>query len=98
LGITAFCGVVICSICGLIREYAVEPQTGETLAYVLSNPQDSAFLELKAWLEPFGMTQFYTDGYGAYERHIDPAFHTVGLVHNHLKATYSESQAASPCS
>jgi insertion element IS1 protein InsB len=58
--------------------HAVDHQTGEILAYVLSNHQDSAFLELKALLEPFGITQFYTDGYGAYERHISPAFHTVG--------------------
>jgi len=58
--------------------HADDPQTGEILAYVLSNHQDSAVLELKALLEPFGITQFYTDGYGAYERHIGPAFHTVG--------------------
>lgn len=58
--------------------HAIDHQTGEILAYVLSNHQDHAFLELKALLEPFGITQFYTDGYGAYERHIDPAFHTVG--------------------
>lgn len=24
------------------------------------------------------MMQFYTDGWGADERHVDPAFHTVG--------------------
>jgi insertion element IS1 protein InsB len=47
---------------------------------VLSNHRDSAFLKLKALLEPFGITQFYTDGYGAYERHIDPAFHMVSKV------------------
>lgn len=58
--------------------HAIDHQTGEILAYVLSNHQDRAFLELKALLEPFGITQFYTDGYGAYERPIDPAFHTVG--------------------
>jgi IS1 transposase/Domain of unknown function (DUF4351) len=33
---------------------------------------------LKALLEPFGIMQFYSDGWGAYERHIDPVFHTVG--------------------
>jgi len=37
--------------------------TGEVLAYVLSNYQDTAFLELKALLEPFGIMQFYTDGW-----------------------------------
>ncbi len=29
-------------------------------------------------LEPFGITRFYTDGWGAYERHIDPEKHEVG--------------------
>ena len=50
------------------------------LAYVLSNHQDSAFLELKSLLVPFGIMQFYTDGWGAYERHLEPVFHTVGKV------------------
>ena len=58
--------------------HAIDHQTGEVLASVLSNHQDSAFLELKALLEPFGVTQFYTDGWGAYERHLEPALHTVG--------------------
>jgi insertion element IS1 protein InsB len=58
--------------------HAIDHQTGEVLAYVLSNHQDTALLELKALLEPFGITQFYTDGWGAYQRHLDPAFHTVG--------------------
>ena len=50
------------------------------LAYVLSDHKDTAFLELKALLEPFGITHFYTDGWGAYERHLAPVFHTVGKV------------------
>ena len=58
--------------------HAIDHQTGEVLASVLSNHQDSAFLELKALLEPFGVTQFYTDGWGAYERRLEPALHTVG--------------------
>jgi insertion element IS1 protein InsB len=48
------------------------------LAYVLAEHKDAAFLELKALLEPFDITQFYTDGWGAYERHIESVFHTVG--------------------
>ena len=35
-------------------------------------------MRLKALLTPFGISQFYTDGWGAYERHLDPAEHTVG--------------------
>jgi insertion element IS1 protein InsB len=58
--------------------HAVDHNTGEVLAYVLADHQDIAFLELKVLLEPFGITQFYTDGWGAYERHIEPVFHTVG--------------------
>ncbi len=34
-------------------------------------------MELKSLLEPFGIMQFYSDGWGAYERHIAPVFHTV---------------------
>ena len=58
--------------------HAVDHITGEVLAYVLAEHKDTAFLELKALLEPFGITQFYTDGWGAYERHLEPVFHTVG--------------------
>jgi insertion element IS1 protein InsB len=36
------------------------------------------FLQLKALLEAFGITRFYTDGWGSYERHIDPAQHAIG--------------------
>ena len=46
--------------------HAIDHETGEVLASVLSSHQDSAFLELKAMLEPFGIMQFYTDGWGAY--------------------------------
>ena len=29
-------------------------------------------------LEPFGIRRFYTDGWGAYERYIEPERHAVG--------------------
>jgi IS1 family transposase len=32
-------------------------------------------------LEPFGMTRYYTDGWGTYERHVDAEKHTVGKEH-----------------
>jgi IS1 family transposase len=60
--------------------HAIDHTTGAVLAYVLAEHKDAAFLELKALLEPFGITQFYTDGWGAYERHVEPVFHTVGKV------------------
>ena len=33
---------------------------------------------IKALLAPFGIMEFYSDGWGAYERHVAPEFHTVG--------------------
>ncbi len=51
------------------------------LAYVLASHADEAFLQLQALLEPFGIMQFYSDGWGAYERQLDPAFHTVSKRH-----------------
>jgi insertion element IS1 protein InsB len=49
---------------------AIDHSSGEVLAYVLSDRKDKAFIELKALLEPFGIMQFYSNGWGAYERHI----------------------------
>jgi insertion element IS1 protein InsB len=39
------------------------------------------FLQRQALLEPFGMTRYDTEGWGAYERHIDAAQHRVGKEH-----------------
>jgi insertion element IS1 protein InsB len=58
--------------------HAIDHHTGTVLAYVLGRRQDDVFLKLKALLEPFGITTFYTDGWGAYERHIDAEKHQVG--------------------
>jgi IS1 family transposase len=48
------------------------------LAYVFGRRKDTVFLKLKALLEPFGITRYYTDGWGAYERHLDAENHRVG--------------------
>jgi insertion element IS1 protein InsB len=48
------------------------------LAYVFGRRQDTVFVELQALLEPFGITRSFTDGWGAYERHLDAAQHQVG--------------------
>jgi insertion element IS1 protein InsB len=48
------------------------------LAYVFAAHEDQSFVKLKSLLEPFGITQFYPDGWGAYERLPNPAEHTVG--------------------
>jgi len=48
------------------------------LAYVFGRRQDAVFLQRQALLEPCGIRRFYTDGWGAYERHIDPEQHNIG--------------------
>lgn len=58
--------------------HAIDHATGAVLAYVLSDHKDQAFLALQALLDPFGIMQFYTDDWGADERHLDPALQPVG--------------------
>jgi insertion element IS1 protein InsB len=58
--------------------HALDHRTGRVLAYVFGRRADPAFLELKTLLVPFGITRFYTDGWGAYRRHLDPTLHEVG--------------------
>ena len=43
--------------------------------------QDAVFLQLQTLLEPFGITRFYAEGWGAYERHIAPEQHAIGKQH-----------------
>ena len=57
---------------------ALDHQTGRILAYVFGRREDQALLHLKALLAPFGIRRFYTDGWGAYRRHLDPRRHVVG--------------------
>jgi insertion element IS1 protein InsB len=58
--------------------HAIDHHTGKVLAYVFGRRQDDVFVKLQALLEPFGITRYFTDGWGAYERHLDAAQHTVG--------------------
>ena len=58
--------------------HAIDHHTGKVLAYVFGRRQDEVFLKLKELLDPFGITKYYTDGWGAYERHLDPEQHRVG--------------------
>jgi IS1 family transposase/transposase-like protein len=58
--------------------YAIDHETGKILAYVLAERKDEAFLKLKELLEPFGINFYYTDNWGAYERHIEPKKHIIG--------------------
>ena len=58
--------------------HAIDHRTGEVLAYVLGKRKDNVFKQLKALLEPFGINHYYTDDWGAYERHLDEKKHHVG--------------------
>jgi insertion element IS1 protein InsB len=58
--------------------HAIDHHSGTVLAYVFGRRKDTVFLALQDLLKPFGITRFYTDGWGAYTRHIDPAQHHVG--------------------
>ena len=40
--------------------------------------KDDVFLKLQQLLALFGITKFYTDGWGAYERHLDAEQHQGG--------------------
>ena len=57
---------------------AIDHNTGKILAYVFGDRKDAVFLKLKDLLEPFGITRFFTDDWGAYERHIPAEQHVVG--------------------
>ena len=63
--------------------HAIDHATGKVLAYVLAPDEDVAFLELKSLLKPFGITRFFTDGWGAYQRHLDQQVHIVGKSNPH---------------
>ena len=48
------------------------------LAYVLGKRKDEVFKELKTLLEPFDITRYYTDDWGAYQRHLETDKHEIG--------------------
>jgi insertion element IS1 protein InsB len=60
---------------------ALDHRTGQVLAYVFGRRKDEVVLDLKALLEPVGITRYFTDGWGAYQRHLDPDQHEVGKRH-----------------
>ncbi len=61
--------------------HAIDHETGEVLAYVFDSREDRALLTLKALLEPFNLQRFYTDGWGAYDRHLPEDQLVVGKKH-----------------
>jgi insertion element IS1 protein InsB len=58
--------------------HAIDRVTGKVLAYTFGTRKDAVFLDLKRLLEPFGISRFFTDDWGAYYRHIDPEQHVIG--------------------
>ena len=59
---------------------AIDHPTGRVLAYVMGTCKDAVFLKLKALLAPLGITHYYTDKAGVYQRHLPPEQHTVGKL------------------
>jgi insertion element IS1 protein InsB len=60
--------------------HALDHRTGRVLAYVVGTRKDEVCLKLRALLAPFGITRYYTDKAGVYQRHLPPAQHTVGKL------------------
>ena len=58
--------------------HAIDHNTGEVLAYVFGKRQDDVFKQLRDILKPFGIKHYYTDNWGAYDRHLDECEHHVG--------------------
>src|SRR4030095_13791199 len=58
--------------------HAMDHHTGKVLASVFGRRHDHVFLQRKGLLEPFGITRYDTDYWGAYTRHLDPAEHHPG--------------------
>ena len=56
---------------------AIDHDTHEVLAYTFGKRKDNVFRELKALLEPFGISTFYTDDWGSYERNLNPDNHVI---------------------
>ena len=61
--------------------YAIDHNTREILAFVFGKREidgkNEAFTELKALLEPLGITTFYTDGLRTYERNLEGFKHII---------------------
>ncbi len=57
---------------------ALDHQTRQVLAYTFGRRKDEVFKEFQKLMEPFGISVFYTDDWGSYERNIPSEFHVVG--------------------
>jgi insertion element IS1 protein InsB len=57
---------------------ALDHQTRQVLAYTFGRRKDEVFNAFQILLEPFGISIFYTDDWGSYERNIPCELHVVG--------------------
>ena len=57
---------------------AVDHATNTILAFVFGRRKDVVFKELKSLLDPFGISRYYTDDWGTYERHLEAEKHEIG--------------------
>ena len=58
--------------------HAVDHHIGRVLAYVVGTQKDAMFMKLQALLAPFGITRYYTDKAGVYQRYLPPEQHVSG--------------------
>jgi insertion element IS1 protein InsB len=58
--------------------HAIDHHSGTVLAYTFGRRKDAVLVRLKQLLAPFGITRYYADYWGTYERHLDPAVHCPG--------------------
>ena len=56
---------------------ALDHQTGRILAYTFGRRKDNVFRTFQVMLKPFGVTMFYTDDWGSYQRNIPPQQHVI---------------------
>ena len=60
--------------------YAVDHTTNTVLAYALGKRKDIILKQLKTLLDPFGISCYYTDDWGAYDRCLEADKHEVGKI------------------
>ena len=58
--------------------YAIDHATNTVLAYTFGRRQDEVFKELKDLLKPLKIARYYTDDWGAYQRHLKTEEHRIG--------------------
>ena len=61
--------------------HAIEHQRGVVWADVCGTHEDDVFLQLRTLVQPVGISRFYTDHAGVYQRHLSLETHTVGKQH-----------------